>query len=911
MDVERRSDSAARSDELDELNSARSESTQMRMDQQGVVFLPGDNLQVARPVIRSRFTNRLARVAAVFLVALAFTPVSRGQQSPANAEAGVPFTIGPAPAWVREVSVPTDGPIQQESTGSYFLLIERQTEVASSATYWREVRKITSEQGVQGGASVSMFFNPAFEKLTAHSIRLIRNGVASDLLERSKINFRPSEQDPRRQAYDQSYTARIPLEGVRVGDVIEFAYTTEGANPLRRRKFSEVVPNQWSFPVARRVLRVVYPSQRKLEFQLLNDSTEPAVSVEGGKIDWFYEATNVPGLKVEENAPEDYNPRRQVHVSEFASWAEVAEWALPLFQPAGSDSPEFEAEVSKLKTIADPEQRVVAALRFLQGEIQYMQAGLDSGLRPPTSLGEVVRRRFGDSKDETVLLVELLRRTGIDAAPALVSYYNRSKVRDFLPSPTVFDHAVVQVRLGQSTYWVDPMRSAQRGPLPQIYIANYGFALVLRPDTTDLTSFRAPTTSWQSSKVTQNFRIRKPGADSELDVISEYHGLAADRTRSSFQESTREEIQKRYLDFYAREYPDVRVAKQVWYEELPGANACRVTESYVIPNLWQLSEDKESYRIYVRPDSIYSALGSTVSPQRRDPLSLNHPNTVTEEIKMQMFEPWGFEAKSSEIGNEFFKVRDDPKARGSFVQLNYVFVSQNDRLPPSEIPQYNEAVEKAKETLGYTFTYQTPEQLKRSRRQAPNWAVGAAALSFFGTAGYAALRYFGRSRLAIPMLPPADLPPRLKGIGGWLILLAVIHILRPLGFIKMMFDLWPKMYNTSSWRSLTDPIESSYHPWWAPTLLYELFLATGGLVFCILLIALFFGKRAVWPRCLVAFLVANLLAQILDACLLHQIPAAEQSTGSLLRQLVPPVLAAAVWIPYVFRSKRVKATFRI
>jgi hypothetical protein len=106
-----------------------------------------------------------------------------------------------------------------------------------------------------------------------------------------------------------------------------------------------------------------------------------------------------------------------------------------------------------------------------------------------------------------------------------------------------------------------------------------------------------------------------------------------------------------------------------------------------------------------------------------------------------------------------------------------------------------------------------------------------AALCFFGTASFFAYRYFRDSRLAQPLPPPIDASAGLNGLGGWLILLAVGQILRPLGFIKTGFDLWPTMFTTDSWRSLTDPIESSYHSWWAPTLLFELFLTSSLLCF--------------------------------------------------------------------------------
>ena len=275
--------------------------------------------------------------------------VSQAEKPPAKPEAEVSFNVGPVPPWVKSVTASAEGTQQQEGAGSHYLLIDRQIDVERNASYWHELRKITSENGVQAGTSLSISFDPSFEKLTLHSIRLIRDGISSDRLDRSQIKVGPSEQDPQRLAYSNYYRAQTSLEDVRVGDVIELAYTIEGANPRQRGKYSEVFAMQWSVPVGLNVLRLVYPSHRNLSFLPRNDSAQPVVSANKGTVDWFYQATNVPGLKFEQDVPEDYNPKRQLHVSEFGSWAEVTEWALPLFQAEVTDSPEFNDQISKLQ----------------------------------------------------------------------------------------------------------------------------------------------------------------------------------------------------------------------------------------------------------------------------------------------------------------------------------------------------------------------------------------------------------------------------------------------------------------------------------------------------------------------------------------------------------------------------------
>ena len=843
------------------------------------------------------------------LLVLASLQVSSAQNRETNSEqAGV--DIAPPPGWVKPVTAPPTVTAGVEDTGTAYLLVDRQENLEQRAFYYHEVRKVTSENGLQSAASISISFDPAHDQLILHSIQLRRNETLLNRLDRTQIKLTPREKNAERAAYNPSRSTDIVLEDVRVGDLIEYAYTVASTNSSERRKYSNIYDMQWDIPVAYSVLYLVYPATRQLRFESRNGAGAPTITKNTNTTEMWYEARNIPGRVIEDNVPYDYSPRPQLIVSEFQDWTEVVRWAMPLFATGSPNSPEFDAEVEKLKAIVDPERRVVAALQFVQDEVRDISIGSIIGHHRVASPDEVMRRRSGDDKDKALLLVALLRAGEIEAAPALVSDSYRSDIQKRLPLPDLFNHVIVQVQLSGVTSWVDPWRESQRGPLSQIYVARFGYALVLRPESAELTAFTAPKESWPVKNIVENYRIPAPDAPADLEVVSEYHGLAADQTRASFRKHAREEIQKRYLEYYARTFPEAKPEKLLWYEELPGEDGCRVTEMYSIPHLWQLSDNKDHYFITLQPGDISSALGSTAS-RRADPLNVDYPNKVTQKLKLEMFEDWPIEGEGSTTTNEFFKLSDQPSSDGSHVEFNYSYEALKDRIETAELPAYDQAISKAKDSLSYTLSYKTPEQLKKAKKPSTfNWAVGAALLCFLGPAISVAYRYFQRSRLAIPPTPTIDAVARLNGIGGWLILVAITLLLRPLGYLKIGFTLLPTILSTGTWRSLTDPIESTYNPWWAPSLLFELFFNILAFVFCLLLIALFFGKRAVWPRAFVLYLIINLVGVILDTCLMDQIPSAAEPITKSMVEIGGMALAAAIWIPYALVSKRVKATFR-
>jgi hypothetical protein len=149
-----------------------------------------------------------------------------------------------------------------------------------------------------------------------------------------------------------------------------------------------------------------------------------------------------------------------------------------------------------------------------------------------------------------------------------------------------------------------------------------------------------------------------------------------------------------------------------------------------------------------------------------------------------------------------------------------------------------------------------------------------------------------------------------RGIGGWLIFVAIGLFIWPLRLLLLCYKTYMPIFQNNYWEALTTPGTVSYHGLWAPLLVFEISGNAVFFVFCIVLIALFFRKSPLFPRLYITCLALNVVFVTGDFFFSDLIPAvAAESDTESVRELIRSIVGAAIWIPYMLVSARVKNTF--
>lgn len=150
----------------------------------------------------------------------------------------------------------------------------------------------------------------------------------------------------------------------------------------------------------------------------------------------------------------------------------------------------------------------------------------------------------------------------------------------------------------------------------------------------------------------------------------------------------------------------------------------------------------------------------------------------------------------------------------------------------------------------------------------------------------------------------------LEGLGGWLVLVGLGIIISPLRVIGMVFPVYSEMFSNGSWGVLTTPGTEAYNPLWAPILLGEMAI-NGGLVLAWIFIAyLFFSKKKVFPKWYIGMVLFTLAFILIDSLAIKSVlPNEPVFDAETTKEFGRSVIGALIWVPYMFVSKRVKATF--
>ncbi len=415
-----------------------------------------------------------------------FCAFALASASSSGAIASSTLATGPAPAWVKPVQ-PATAPANDGMAPVRMLLQDQQTDLQPGGVtrYSESVFKIQTPQGLSAG-NVVIAWNPDTDTATVHKLLIRRGDKVIDVLASQSFTVVRRESNLENAMLDGVLTGTIQPEGLQVGDTVDFAASIIQHDPALGTHVENVGGGWNAIPVDRAHLSARWPSATHIKLRSTTGLPPLKVQIKGGEATTELTFDNLPPLAAPKGAPARYAIMRQVEMTDFADWADLARLMAPLYQKsttiAAGSALRKEMDMIAARS-PDPKKRAEAALALVQDRVRYVFLGMNDGGLVPADAETTWQRRFGDCKGKTALLLALLHELGIQADPVVVSIGGGDGLDQRLPMIALFNHILVRVSIGGHVYWLDGTRMGDRS-LDQIKTPDFRWGLPLMPGAT-------------------------------------------------------------------------------------------------------------------------------------------------------------------------------------------------------------------------------------------------------------------------------------------------------------------------------------------------------------------------------------------------------------------------------------------
>jgi hypothetical protein len=541
-------------------------------------------------------------------------------------------TIAPPPTWVSE------RPLEQDTTGNpasnRYLLVDHQYHLERHQSYLRTVRKLDTIKAVRTAGQFRIEFDPRCDRLVIHSLAVVRGEQRAENARMERLRLLQREAGLESLVIEGLLTVVALLEDVRVGDVLDLSYTLESRSRIFPNHFSFWRPLPEHTPIQTFHLSARFTSGRALQWKSNDPNLKPDIREAEGETEWKWTTSIIPIEDEESHLLAWHRVGKWIQISGFASWAEVvsgfaAAWEEDL------ECPEIvHLAESIFKETTTAAQRAERVLTFLQDDIRYLSVSGDLGGTVPAAPGTTIKRGFGDCKDKSFAAAHLLRRLGIPARPVLVHSAFCQFVREFLPMPGAFDHAIVEFEIDGQRRWIDVTASLQGGTALSRPGAPFQLGLPIGPGVSDLEPI-AHEVAGDRLELRETFLIDTSGRSSSLRVVTTATGREAERWRRSVASDGVEAFARSREQFYQQPFPNLKRAGKLEYRDDRENNEFVIGEVFDLYEFGTRSNGRQGIQIRMPAYTVQSVLAFRQRGKRCHPWVLQYPCRIRHIIELE------------------------------------------------------------------------------------------------------------------------------------------------------------------------------------------------------------------------------------------------------------------------------------
>ena len=315
-------------------------------------------------------------------------------------------------------------------------------------TTLHRVVRILNDEGAETFSSVRYSYDPMIEQFYVNRVE-VRN-EKGEIVGRAAVDDAYVLDDKEDITTTGSKAVHIQVPGLKPGYTVEVEVTTQRYSkrntlPLRRDVFAGEFPTQ---------LEAVYVTGavKDIKYQI---AKADKLQVKADENSLLFQVSPSMLVPYEEfSQPTEKFASSLVMGSSKQTWQELGQDYLKDLSERLEPDPAIDKEAKRLtEGLTDTREKVRVLAAFVQKSVRYK--AIEFGVRGiiPNPPGQTLQQRFGDCKDQSLLLFHLLRASGVKANLALMDTEWELPLEP--PSMDHFDHMVVYVPDLEKTHIVD------------------------------------------------------------------------------------------------------------------------------------------------------------------------------------------------------------------------------------------------------------------------------------------------------------------------------------------------------------------------------------------------------------------------------------------------------------------------
>lgn len=610
------------------------------------------------------------------------------------------------PDWVLVRSVPTEETTLLRDESKFYRLSDWQERVSKTnhEKYRHTAIELMTSEGVQGYSNFDISFDPEFQTVALHSLHLIRGGETLDRLELSDFNIYRRETDREKLIYDGILEISLILPDVRVGDILEYSYTLSGKNKAFGPHYSVGATLKRSVSFQQRQEKFLIHEDLPVNFKTYNDPIAPIKTQSGAYNVYTWQLDDVEGIDIDDNRPAWIYSYPAYAFSSFKDWESVGEYFAPLYESnSGTDKAIEDVAQAIGATMKTDKAKARAALDYIHENIRYTGIEIGSGGYIPRPATTTYRRKFGDCKDMTVLLLALLRAMDIEAYPILVDSDYRGNIDQLIPSYWAFDHVLVRAEIDGKAFLLDGTRGKQLGDLDRLEQGNYGKGLLLKPGNARLVSLDSKSPKYYKD-IRDTFDLLSDPETVTMNSLSVYYGGQADGMSSTLTNEGIKQLEENFPKFYQNTYADIEQIGEMKATAFPDEAKFSVEVNYSLGKGWidQADGDGKTFEAY--PSDVNYDVPDFKGGKRTLPYALSHPVKSRQVLTYELDDTWSIGDDVVTIDNPGFTFSKTDKMQDGTYTQEFIYISKKDHIDAEAYPEFMAAIKSFDDELGTELT---------------------------------------------------------------------------------------------------------------------------------------------------------------------------------------------------------------